>query len=107
MPEKKPPPSKDGFQVKYDLPPSKSDYWENCTCAGPSYCFVREDGAEFAIRFLRNGGVKKFGDSYGDVLGYWKDLHGLDYSNLDYSNFELFHSCERAQYLEFVEYLLK
>lgn len=84
------------------FPKAKSDYWENCKCSGPSYCFVREDGAEFAIRFLKNGGQKKFGDSYGDVIGYWKDLHGLDNSN-----FILFTECEKAQYLEFVEYLLK
>ena len=65
----------DAKKIIKRFPEAKSDYWEYARHYGPSYCFVREDGAEFAIRFIRNYDLY-YGDDlcYGDVIGYFKDL---------------------------------
>jgi len=67
----------DAKKIIKRFPEAKSDYWEYARQTiqyyGLSYCFVREDGAEFAIRFIRNYDLYDYGD-YGDVIGYFKDL---------------------------------
>lgn len=45
---------------------AKNNYWDDTKCKGYCFAFIREDGAEFAIRILDN--------TFQDVLGYWRDL---------------------------------
>jgi len=49
---------------------ARSSYWEGRYYKAPdtTYCFLREDGAEFAVRFIR-------ADSWRwDVIGYWAGI---------------------------------
>lgn len=48
------------------FPSARSNYWENTITKGDTFCFLREDGAEFAIRVIPN--------VHMDVMGYWKDI---------------------------------
>lgn len=66
---------------------AKSTYWEDSKCKGYTFGFLREDGAEFAIRILPNNHL--------DVIAYWKDLLPIkgdsiaifDYEIQEYTNF--------------------
>lgn len=45
---------------------AQSNYFDNTRCPSWTFCFLREDGAEFALRVIPN--------TFMDVIGYWKDL---------------------------------
>jgi|GEM_PF-5760926 len=49
---------------------ARSNYWDSTISKGETFCFIREDGAEFAIRILKNSSL--------DVIGYWRDIPLLD-----------------------------
>jgi hypothetical protein len=60
---------------------SRSSYWDKTYCKGYSFGFLREDGAEFAIRIITVPIIKKPGhpkwavQGGGDTLLYWKDSY--------------------------------
>lgn len=51
---------------------ARSGYWEGRHFKHPdtTYCFLREDGFEFAVRFIR-------ADKKWDILGYWHAPQGV------------------------------
>lgn len=53
-------------------PEAISLYWLRNKTQSVSLGFVREDGAEFAIRFLKSTVFVPNG--YGEIIGYWKDI---------------------------------
>jgi len=54
--------------LKFDK--ARSSYWEGRHYKAPdtTYCFLREDGAEFAVRFIKANGLR------WDVVGYWAGI---------------------------------
>lgn len=48
---------------------ARSGYWEGKHYSSPdtSYCFLREDGCEVAVRFIKANGR-------WDIIGYWVEL---------------------------------
>lgn len=54
------------------FPKAISLYWLRNKTQSVSLGFVREDGAEFAIRFLKSTVFAPNG--YGEIIGYWKDI---------------------------------
>lgn len=47
-------------------------YWCKNRTQSVTLGFIREDGAEFAIRFLKSTVFAP--DGFGEIIGYWKDI---------------------------------
>lgn len=100
-------------------PEAISLYWCKNKTQSVSLGFVREDGAEFAIRFLKSTIFAPNG--YGEIISYWKDIVWTEnnrvdavgiYSSMaeaekageDYCILKL--EYDRQEYAKFVEWLV-
>lgn len=88
------------------FPESISLYWAKNRTQSVSLGFVREDGAEFAIRFLKHTVFSPNG--FGEILGYWKDIiwpREINYTDrIIRVQSKLEH--DRQEYAKFVEWLV-
>lgn len=91
-------------------PEAISLYWCKNKTQSVSLGFVREDGAEFAIRFLKSTIFAPNG--YGEIISYWKDIVWTENNRPQYWYLAGEDYCilkreyDRQEYAKFVEWLV-
>ena len=85
-------------------PEAISLYWCKNKTQSVSLGFVREDGAEFAIRFLKSTIFAPNG--YGEIISYWKDIVWTEEESPGEDYYILKREYDRQEYAKFVEWLV-
>jgi len=85
-------------------PEAISLYWCKNKTQSVSLGFVKEDGAEFAIRFLKSTIFAPNG--YGEIISYWKDIVWTEEGLPGEDYYLLKREYDRQEYAKFVEWLV-
>lgn len=100
------------------FPKAISLYWCKNKTQSVTLGFVREDGAEFAIRFLKSTVFAPHG--FGEIIGYWKDIVwpeepmtsrspriSVNIQGYDIETVEKKREYDRQEYAKFVKWLAR